>query len=116
MASCRLGKQRLEEIVTRFGPETTRAAFEVIIEQSADAVRQAFQARVPDGSYTFQDYLDSDGVTDQSYAVTLKLTKQNGDVTLDFRDSDDQAQGAVNFIMHESVPKFMYGLYLTPES
>jgi N-methylhydantoinase B len=115
MASCRLGKQRLEEIVTRFGPETTRAAFEVIIEQSADAVRQAFQARVPDGSYTFQDYLDSDGVTDQSYAVTLKLTKQNGDVTLDFRDSDDQAQGAVNFIMHESVPKFMYGLYLTAD-
>jgi N-methylhydantoinase B len=115
MASCRLGKQRLEEIVTRFGPETTRAAFNVIIEQSADAVRQAFQARVPDGSYTFQDYLDSDGVTDQSYAVTLKLTKQNGDVTLDFRDSDDQAQGAVNFIMHESVPKFMYGLYLTAD-
>ncbi|HEY7712836.1 MAG TPA: hydantoinase B/oxoprolinase family protein [Candidatus Entotheonella sp.] len=115
MASCRLGKQRLEEIVTRFGPETTRAAFEVIIEQSADAVRQAFQARVPDGSYTFQDYLDSDGVTDQSYAVTLQLTKQNGDVTLDFCDSDDQAQGAVNFIMHESVPKFMYGLYLTAD-
>ena len=115
MASCRLGKQRLEEMVTRFGPETTRAAFDVIIEQSADAVRQAFQALVPDGSYTFQDYLDSDGVTDQSYAVTLKLTKQNGDVTLDFRDSDDQAQGAVNFIMHESVPKFMYGLYLTAD-
>lgn len=115
MASCRLGKQRLEEMVTRFGPETTLAAFDVIIEQSADAVRQAFQARVPDGSYTFQDYLDSDGVTDQSYAVTLKLTKQNGDVTLDFRDSDDQAQGAVNFIMHESVPKFMYGLYLTAD-
>jgi N-methylhydantoinase B len=115
MASCRLGKQRLEEIVTRFGPETTLAAFEVIIEQSADAVRQAFQARVPDGSYTFQDYLDSDGVTDQSYAVTLQLTKQNGDVTLDFCDSDDQAQGAVNFIMHESVPKFMYGLYLTAD-
>ena len=115
MASCRLGKQRLEEIVTRFGPETTLAAFEVIIEQSAEAVRQAFDARVPDGSYTFQDYLDSDGVTDQSYAVNLKLTKQNGDVTLDFRDSDDQAQGAVNFIMHESVPKFMYGLYLTAD-
>ncbi|MCH9663077.1 MAG: hydantoinase B/oxoprolinase family protein [Gammaproteobacteria bacterium] len=113
MAACRLGKQRLGEVFIRFGAEIAHATFEAIVGQSADALQQAFEARVPDGTYTFQDYLDSDGVTDQSYAVNLKLTKQHGDITLDFRDTDDQAQGAVNFIMHESVPKFMYGLYLT---
>ena len=71
MASCRLGKQRLEELFDRFGTEDTLDAFTAIIAQSADAVRQAFDARVPDGQYRFQDYLDSDGVTDQSYAVNL---------------------------------------------
>ncbi len=115
MASCRLGKQRLEDIFTRFGKTTTLAAFEQIIGQSGDAVRQAFQTRVPDGTYRFRDYLDSDGVTDNSYAVDLTLTKENSHTTLDFRDTDDQARGAVNFIMHESVPKFMYGLYLTAD-
>ena len=55
------------------------------------------------------------GVTDQSYAVHLTLSKSNGDITLDFRQTDDQAKGAVNFIMHESVPKFMYSLYLTAD-
>lgn len=73
MASCRLGKQRLEDMFTRFGTDTTLAAFDAIIDQSADAVRQAFYARVPEGTYSFQDYLDSDGVTDQSYAVNLKI-------------------------------------------
>jgi N-methylhydantoinase B len=115
LASCRLGKQRLEGIFTRFGMATTLAVFEQIIQQSAAAVRQAFAARVPDGAYSFRDYLDSDGITDQSYAVHLSLAKQNGTVSLDFSGTDDQARGAVNFIMHESVPKFMYGLYLTAD-
>jgi len=115
LASCRLGKQRLEGIFERFGKDTTLAAFEHIIEQSTAAVRQAFAARVPDGTYSFRDYLDSDGITDQSYSVHLSLVKQNGTISLDFSGTDDQARGAVNFIMHESVPKFMYGLYLTAD-
>ena len=115
LASCRLGKQRLEGMFARFGTETTLAAFEQIIQQSTAAVRQAFAARVPDGSYSFRDYLDSDGITDQSYSVHLTLVKKNGTVSLDFSGTDDQARGAVNFIMHDSVPKFMYGLYLTAD-
>ena len=115
MASCRLGKQRLEELFARFGSATALAAFDQIIAQSKEAVRDAFNSRVPNGTYTFRDYLDSDGITDQSYGVHLTLEKNNGNITLDFRETDDQAQGAVNFVMHESVPKFMYGLYLTAD-
>jgi N-methylhydantoinase B len=113
LASCRLGKQRLEDIFARFGTDTTLAAFEQIIQQSTAAVRQAFETRVPDGSYSFRDYLDSDGITDQSYSVHLTLVKKKGTISLDFSETDNQARGAVNFIMHHSVPKFMYGLYLT---
>lgn len=115
MASCQLGKQRLEALFQRFGTPTTLAAFEALIAQSAATVRRAFAARVPDGTYSFQDYLDNDGVTDKSYAVHLRLIKDNGTVRLDFRGTDDQAMGAVNFVMHTSVPKFMYGLYLTAD-
>ena len=115
MAACRLGKQRLDEIAQRFGPALAFEAFEAITAQTKDAVQQAFATRVPDGTYSFRDYLDSDGITDQSYAVHLTLSKANGDVTLDFTGTDDQARGAVNFIMHDSVPAFMYGLYLTAD-
>ena len=115
MASCRLGKQRFEEIFQRFGTTTTLAACDQLVQQSAAAVRQAFASRIPDGSYSFRDYLDSDGITEQSYSVHLTMTKDNGNVTLDFRGTDDQARGAVNFIMHDSVPKFMYSLYLTAD-
>ena len=115
MASCRLGKSRLEEMVRRFGPETTRGAFEQIMHQSEAAVRQALETKVPDGKYSFRDYLDSDAVTDQSYSVHVELRKQGGEVSMDFTKTDDQARGSVNFIMHESVPKNMYAMYLTSD-
>ena len=35
-----------------------------------------------------------------------------GRISLDTRASDDQAKGPINFIMHESVPKLIVGIYL----
>ena len=113
LAACRLGKRRMEEIAERFGVEAAEAAFEFMLNQSETALRQAIEREIPDGKYAFRDYLDSDAVSDNIYSVNLNLAKSAGEVTMDFSDSSDQAKGAVNFIMDESVPKFMLGLYLT---
>jgi N-methylhydantoinase B len=115
MGSCRLGRQRMEEVFQRFGLETATDAFELIMHQSEAALRQALETTVPDGRYEFRDFLDSDAVTDNSPWVQVGLEKRGGRVTLDFSGSSDQAKGPVNFIMHESVPKFMCGLYLTAD-
>jgi N-methylhydantoinase B len=113
MAAVRLGRKRLEEIVARFGLETTKNAFEFMLRQSDGALRAAIAERIPDGSYAFRDFIDSDAVSDKSYSVHVTLTKHGGELALDFSASDDQATGAINFIMAETVPQFMCGLYLT---
>ena len=113
LAACRLGKRRMEEIAARFGPDATEAAFEFMLTQSETALRQAVQDKIPEGTYAFRDYLDGDAVSNRIYSVHLSLTKRDGEVSMDFTESADQAGGAVNFIMDESVPKFMLGLYLT---
>ena len=115
MAACRMGEKRLTELVERFGHEVSCTAFAQIIDESESALRTAIAARVPDGSYRFTDYLDGDGVSNKELSVTTVLQKEGDRVTLDFSATSDQAQGAVNFIMHESVPKLMYGLYLTAD-
>jgi N-methylhydantoinase B len=38
--------------------------------------------------------------------------KEGGRIVIDTRESDDQARGPINFIMHESVPKLILGIYL----
>jgi N-methylhydantoinase B len=115
MAACRMGEKRLAEIVERFGRAVTFATFARILDESEQAVRIALAARVPEGEYRFTDFLDGDGVSTKELSVTMSLRKHNDTVTLDFTDTADQAQGAVNFLMHESVPKLMYGLYLTAD-
>ena len=113
MAGCALGKQRLEEVAGRFGSPAVLATFDHLLARSERALRRAFEERVADGEYSFRDFIDSDSVTDNPYSVHLTLRKDGGRVSFDFRDSSDEARGPINFLMHDSVPKYMAGLYLT---
>ena len=113
MSACHLGKRRLEEAIERFGPRAVTDAFEFMLSQSERALRAEIERRVPDGAFGFRDFIDSDAVTDESYSVHVTLAKTDGKVSLDFTESDDQAEGPINFIMDDSVPKYMCGLYFT---
>ncbi len=113
MAACHLGKRRLEETVARFGVAAVGEAFEFMLAQSEGALRAEIERRVPDGAYGFRDFIDSDAVSENSYSVHVTLAKSGGKVSLDFTESDDQAEGPINFIMDDSVPKYMLGLYFT---
>ena len=113
MAAVRLGGRRMEEIAERFGAGAVEAAFAGMLDQSERALRKAFAERVPDGRYSFRDYIDSDSVSEKSYSVAVTVEKRGETVSLDYSASDDQAQGAINFIMDSSVPKTMCGLYFT---
>ncbi len=113
MAAVRLGGRRMEEIAERFGSDAVEAAFAGMLDQSERALRKAFADRVPDGRYSFRDYIDSDSVSEKSYSVAVTIEKRGETVSLDYSASDDQALGAINFIMDSSVPKTMCGLYFT---
>lgn len=113
MAACRLGGRRLEETMARYGASAVETAFETMIQETEQALRQEIAKRIPDGEYAFRDRIDSDAVTDRSFFVDVVLRKANGAVELDFSQSDRQALGPINFLMDESVPKFMLGLWMT---
>jgi N-methylhydantoinase B len=113
MAACRLGVRRLTETVARHGVNAVEAAFETMILQSERALRDQLDRRVPDGEYSFRDRIDSDAVTDRSYFVDVTLRKSGGEIEFDLSASDRQATGPINFLMDDSVPKFMLGLYMT---
>ena len=112
MAACRLGARRLSETVERHGVEVVEAAFEAMLAETEAALRAQIAARIPDGEYAFRERIDSDAVTDRSYFVDLVLRKGGGAVEMDFSASDRQADGPINFLMDDSVPKFMLGLWM----
>lgn len=112
MAACRLGARRLEETVGRYGVAAVEAAFEAMLGETEAALRNRIAARIPDGEYGFRDRIDSDAVSDRSYFVDLVVRKRGDALSIDFSGSDRQADGPINFLMDDSVPKFMLGLWM----
>ena len=99
IAACNLGQRRLHELAQRFGAVQLQAGFDAIFDQSERAVRTALQA-LPDGDYAFADYVDSDCVSDTPFRVQVRLAIHGDTVSVDFRDTDDQANGPINLLLH----------------
>ena len=112
IAACTLGQRRLQELCQRFGREQLLAGFHAIFAQSERCIRSALTA-VPDGHYAFADYVDSDCVSDKPFRVQVALKVHGDTVSVDFRDTDDQASGPINFLLHPDAARMMVTRFLS---
>jgi N-methylhydantoinase B len=112
MAAVRLGRSRLVEIIERFGASAVEAAFDTALDQARSALEARVVAEVPEGEWTFRDWIDCDAVTDTTYWVEAKLGRRGNRLALDFSGSSDQATGPINFVMDDTVVGHLLGLYL----
>jgi len=107
IAACHTGAERLREICARYGVDRAKRTAKDLLEYSEELMR-AFLLRVPPGEYRAEDFLDSDGITEQSVKIAVTLTFANQQwsrtrhrgkvVTVDFTGSDPQVEGSVNAV------------------
>lgn len=112
IASSRLGEARLLELFGRYGTEAVLAAFDQLIESTKVAARAGLREIVPEGSFEFFDYVDSDGHGSEPIRIGMRLTRQGDRITVDLSDSGPQTRGPVNFITTQSFMNLMFGRYL----
>src|SRR5690606_38951314 len=73
IAALRTGERRFLEILDKFGKPTVDAAIEWIIADGEARVRSAL-AELPKGSWTAEDWLDDDGITDDPIRMKCTVT------------------------------------------
>ncbi|HLZ71359.1 MAG TPA: hydantoinase B/oxoprolinase family protein [Dehalococcoidia bacterium] len=112
MASCRLGVERLEELLRRHGRETVLAALDDLIHRTGTAARSLLRSLVPEGEHAFYDFADDDGNSGQSYKVALTLRRRGDRVTADISESGPQAKGPINFLVTLGYLNLLFGRYL----
>jgi N-methylhydantoinase B len=113
MASCRLADTRVAELCGRYGAATVLAAFDECIAQTAVRARELFLQLVPQGQWSFHDFLDSDGGADQRpFRIELELSRTGDHVRLDGSRSDDQARGPINYTSNAGLLRIAFGRYL----
>ncbi len=95
LAACHIGARAIRDLVARYGPDTFRACAADLIAYTERLVRAEIAAW-PDGSYTFTDYMDSDGVGGPRVKLQVTLTVKGDTLTADFTGTAPQVRGAIN--------------------
>jgi N-methylhydantoinase B len=90
-----LGERRLNELLDAYGDATVASAFEAFSDRAEALMRAAIRA-LPDGTYSFSDVLDNDGIVDAPLTIALDLEVAGDALTLDFSRSSPACQGPIN--------------------
>ena len=111
MAAASRAQERLLEMFQRFGKDTMRAAIAQDQEDTARLVRDKTLELIPEGDYSVRDYMDHAGVSERWHSFHLKLSRRGDEILLDASDSDDQADGSINFIASNGALKAYFGQF-----
>ena len=95
MAACTIGERAIHEIIQRYGLKTFTDYTTELITYTEKLLRKEIESW-PDGTYSFTDYMDSDGVEGPPVPLHVKVTIEGDSLTADFTGSAEQVRGAIN--------------------
>ena len=107
IGAARLGSQRIVALAERYGVEALEAAYDAIIENCAETIRRELLPMIRDGVYSWEDYIEDDGVEGpQMHALRLTMTKTAQKILLDFTGTSREAKGPINWPIDYAEGKF----------
>ncbi|MFL6352876.1 MAG: hydantoinase B/oxoprolinase family protein [Bryobacteraceae bacterium] len=99
IGACRIGVQRLAEMVAKYGLERIQANVSALLNHS-EALMTAELARLPQGEFSGEDFLDNDGIVDEPIRICVRITTDpaHGRARVDFTGSAAQVAGSLNAV------------------
>jgi N-methylhydantoinase B len=99
----------MQALIRRYGAPTMVAACAEILDSSERAMR-AMIAGMPDGRYTFEDFIDDDGIDDRPIRIHAAIDIRGDEMTVDLSGSGPQATGPVNATLASSASAVCYSV------
>ncbi|HEX5279157.1 MAG TPA: hydantoinase B/oxoprolinase family protein [Micropepsaceae bacterium] len=94
--ACRLGEQRLGELIGKFGTAMLLRAFDRLLEITAERMKAAI-AEWADGRFEAERFIDDDGIElNKPVRIHVVVEKTGDRIVLDFSGSADQTRGPAN--------------------
>jgi N-methylhydantoinase B len=82
-------------LVDKYGLDTYYAVVRRTLAHGEQLAREAIQL-IPDGTYFVEDYLDSNGVTDEPVKINCKVCIDGSDIVIDLSGSAEQQEAPIN--------------------
>jgi N-methylhydantoinase B len=104
-SACLMGSRRVSELFHRYGRATVEACFDAIVANNTQTYRREILARIPEGTYVWEDYAEHDGVdAPRLHRQRITLTKlgaaddPSAKLIIDFAGTSPQAKGPINHV------------------
>ena len=96
LAACHIAETAFGELCVRRGKEYVKFYMNELLDYSERMTRAAV-AKLPDGTFSFEDYIDDDGI-DIGKPIPIKITieKKGANIRFDWTGSSPQVKGAIN--------------------
>ncbi|MBI4636966.1 MAG: hydantoinase B/oxoprolinase family protein, partial [Candidatus Rokubacteria bacterium] len=98
VAALAVGERRLGALLDRHGAPTVSACIAELRARSEQMMR-AHIAKIPDGVYRSEAFVDSDGIDPEPLAIRLTVRKEKTDLTFDFSESSPPCRGPLNSVI-----------------
>lgn len=108
IAANRVGEKRLREVVTKYGVSNYFDATEALLDY-AERLMKVGISNLPDGVYSFEDYMDDDGINlgiPIPIRATIHISGESA--VVDFAGTADQVDGPINVPLNGTLATVFY--------
>ncbi|MFQ5963446.1 MAG: hydantoinase B/oxoprolinase family protein [Candidatus Scalinduaceae bacterium] len=102
-----IGKQRLGELCDKYGKKDVRK-YSIALQDYSDRIMRSVIKKIPDGEYSFCDYIDDDGIVDKSVKIKTQIKIEGNRAYIDFSGSSKQVGGCINAVYAVTVSCVFY--------
>jgi N-methylhydantoinase B len=95
LSALELGEKRLHDLLNQYDDQTILDAMQAL-RQRAVKLMKSHITSIPDGVYSFEDFLDNDGIKDAALMIAVDMTVAGEKLKLDFSRSAPHCAGPVN--------------------
>ncbi len=94
-AAAGTGQRRVQGMIEQHGLDPVQRYITAILDHAEKSMRAGIAA-MPDGTYTYEDFLDDDGVVDDTVRICSTLTIAGDSLAVDFKGTSPQVTGPLN--------------------
>lgn len=95
LAACAVGERGYLQLLKRYELHTLRAYLDALQDQAEQVMRSVI-AGIPDGCYSFEDWVDGIGEQPVPIRIAVKVIVDHDSVLIDFEGTSRQVAAAVN--------------------
>jgi hypothetical protein len=106
-----------EDLIDRFGAEAIPPHIDALLVYAEEITRSTIVS-IPDGTYSFTDYLDDDGIGEDCIVIKVAVTIDGSELSVDFTGTDPEVRGSVNAVASvvKSAVYYVVRCLLPPEA